>query len=54
MAQEMQDDAQRKFLYLLERLSEPLGMGMKGPKDRMVYYNVPQGMVIKNVAPVFN
>jgi hypothetical protein len=41
----MERDMQRNFRYLFERLNEPLGMGMKGPKESMVYYNMPQGMV---------
>lgn len=35
-------ELQRDFMYLFERMSEPLGYGIKGSGDNMVYFNVPQ------------
>lgn len=35
-------ELQRDFMYLFERLGEPLGLGVKGSGSNMVYYNVPR------------
>lgn len=32
---------QRDFMYLFERMSEPLGYGIKGSGENMVYYRSP-------------
>ena len=32
---------QKEFMYLFERMSEPLGYGVKGSGSNMVYYEVP-------------
>jgi len=39
-------EMQRDFMYLFERMSEPLGMGMKGPSGNMVYYTVPADQLV--------
>jgi hypothetical protein len=34
-------ELQRDFMYLYERMSEPLGYGIKGSGENMVYYKMP-------------
>jgi hypothetical protein len=42
-------DLQRNFMYLFERMSEPLGFGMKGSGESIVYYNVPRTEAVRIV-----
>lgn len=42
-------EMQRDFMYLFERMGEPLGMGMKGPIGNMVYYNVPPDQIVSSL-----